>query len=594
MRAFMSVVLGIAVCFVMLAASWLFSKDTANGGQRSSRTDDALLAVVFGALVGAINYFVPMFYGNIAFLAPISLAVMVFMTCYLMYWWAQEGSNFREMLPMIALVVMFRFTTKAAAVMTVAMLEDYFLTSLLLIVPEIVLVLALGFFVTNLFYFRYREAGHRQIDRILAIAAGVITALIIFFFLCTKVYWNGFSELMANAMRPPEINQEVDAEVEEGEDFAEDVGQYQTTISTKRGTIPFSGAVGYYNLSLQVDDDPSNNFDFGFNPLVEGGTAEDYDLDLRTRAAQDPALASSIMAWWDAKTGTRFTGRFYETCKGQWADTINMARDEFVADPDVYYGALVPFYRMMDEAKVSIRMGYNLNDQMYMNPYTSTGVPDIIVMKTDQDGIFLVYTITIKGNAFEVPYRINCGYQPTNVQEVMHIEPQPEPQPQPNPQPNPQPGNDPNPQTDPQPGNGDNPPQPNPPSGPVKKPKDSTTVNTQPNDDPSPSTSTNNGVGATTSTADQPTNSNHGSNSDYNKAIGDLKDTNATQKTGSDSNTPSTPAPTPSTHVDNNGDKGNGGAPINTPTTVTPPATVADTGQAISDSPGEAWGGPAD
>ena len=109
-----------------------------------------------------------------------------------------------------------------------------------------------------------------------------------------------------------------------------------------------------------------------------------------------------------------------------------------------------------------------------------------------------------------------------------------------------------------------------------------------------PSTSTNNGVGATTSTADQPTNSNHGSNSDYNKAIGDLKDTNATQKTGSDSNTPSTPAPTPSTHVDNSGDKGNGGAPINTPTTVTPPATVADTGQAISDSPGEAWGGPAD
>ena len=587
MRMFMSIALGVVVTCLMLAASWLFSKDTANEERRPSETDDALLAVVFGALVGAINYFVPMFYGNIAFMAPISLAVMVFMTCYLMYWWSQEGSNFREMLPMIVLVVMFFFTTKAAAVMTVAMLEDYFLISLLLIVPEIVLVLALGFFVTNLFYFRYREVGRRQIDRILAIAAGAITTLIILFFLCTKVYWGGFSELMASATRIPEINQGADVEVEDGEYVAEDAGQYQTTIGTKRGAIPFTGAVGYYNLMLQADDSPENNFDFGPSPLVEGGTAEDYDLDLRTRAAQDPALAAATMAWWDAITGTRFTGRFYETCKGEWADTINMARDEFVADPDVYYGALVPFYRMMDEAKVSIKMGYNLNDQMYMNPYTSSGIPDIIVMKTDQDGIFLVYTITIKGNAFEVPYRINCGYQPTNVQAVMNIEPQPEPQPQPNPQP----GKDPNPQTDPQPGNGDNPP---PSITPKKDPSKSPKINTEPNDDPGPGPNTNNGVGSNTAPADQPTNSNHGSNSDYNKAIGDLKDTNATQKTGSDSNTPSTPAPTPSTHVDNNGDKGNGGAPINTPTTVTPPATVADTGQAISDSPGEAWGGPAD
>jgi hypothetical protein len=80
----------------------------------------------------------------------------------------------------------------------------------------------------------------------------------------------------------------------------------------------------------------------------------------------------------------------------------------------------------------------------------------------------------------------------------------------------------------------------------------------------------------------------------YKEAVNDLKEVNQTQKTGSDSSTPSTPAPTPTTHVDNNADKGNGGAPINTPTPVSAPAKEAKSGDPIIESPGEAWEGPAD
>ena len=103
---------------------------------------------------------------------------------------------------------------------------------------------------------------------------------------------------------------------------------------------------------------------------------------------------------------------------------------------------------------------------------------------------------------------------------------------------------------------------------------------------------------------------------------------NQEQKTGNDPSTPSTPAnatggndgnasvsidnninekpstPPEPVHVDNNGDTGgsvkdSGGgtveiAPINEPTEVTAPAVVAETGQAISEDPGEAWGGPPD
>ena len=90
--------------------------------------------------------------------------------------------------------------------------------------------------------------------------------------------------------------------------------------------------------------------------------------------------------------------------------------------------------------------------------------------------------------------------------------------------------------------------------------------NTEPNDDKGPGENTNNPKDPNHSTKDRSDNSTSGSYKDYTDNQKNLQETNKSQKTGSDSNAPSTPAPKPNTNVDNNGDKGNGGAPINTPT----------------------------
>ena len=95
---------------------------------------------------------------------------------------------------------------------------------------------------------------------------------------------------------------------------------------------------------------------------------------------------------------------------------------------------------------------------------------------------------------------------------------------------------------------------------------------------------------------DQPTNSReYDSYDDYRRDMEELEETNRTQRTGNDSSKPSKSKPTEDTTVDNNGDSGTkDSAPINNPTQVSEPAKEADTGNAISDSPGEAWGGPPD
>ena len=126
-----------------------------------------------------------------------------------------------------------------------------------------------------------------------------------------------------------------------------------------------------------------------------------------------------------------------------------------------------------------------------------------------------------------------------------------------------------------------------------------------PNDDPGPGPDTNNGVGAKESTMDQPDNSNHyDSYEQYKENMEELELINKEQKTGKDDNTPTiskeevakelTGDSSAPVNVDNDGDKGNGGDPNDQPTPVTAPATAADTGESISDSPGGAWGGPPD
>ncbi len=377
----------------------------------------------------------------------------------------------------------------------------------------------------------------------------------------------------------------------------------------------------FYNTLLQSDETAENDFDFGPSLperlrlggviLYEGVlTAEDYNADYRERLAKDPALGAAAMAWTDAIIGTRFLGTFYESAKEDWAKTINDAVLAWSEDQDAYIEKIQTFCALLDTAECSLEEGQGvLQDQMYMNPYTSDKRPDVIVMMTnDEAGTFLAYNFTIKGNTFVVKFRTSCGYQPTNVSRVMNITPATKPSsPSKTEEMKPStPETTPSTPSETTPSTPDPEPTPAPtPTGDDPKDKSEGTQGelVQPNDDPGAGTSTNNGVGAQTSSEEGENSSVKESYEDYQNHNNDLDSTNKTQAEGGDSNEPSyTPTPSSSSGggkvtVDNNGATGTGNGSADTATPVTDPAKTSDGTTIENDSDvnaGEAWGGPPD
>ena len=624
----------LVVTFEQMLENGKLVKEVENGRRKLIFPKDGSVieAIGFGVVVGAINYFAPRLTQGSLWVAPVMLVVMCALFVWLMWRWKEDGGTFKEMIPLILLAVLFFFTAKATAWMTTKLITGTFLASLVVTIPTLFLIATIGFFVIDFFYFRYRNMNKikngddeetirekkekTRTNHALGIVAIVVTtiALLIAFF------------------------KGVDFSESPRSESAETIVDVQPIVLTAQPApiiSEYEPWYVFYNRELLEDNDVSNDYNFGKNPYNEEWTALDYDYDFRGRIGKDPALAAGDMAWLDAIVGTRYLGEFYESCKGDWAKTINTTKVEFINNQGLYYKTLDAFFAFLDTGEVSIKKGSDLDDQMYMNPYTVDGVPDVIVMETtDHEGLFLVYTFTIKEQKFEVAYRIECGYQPTNVEEVMGITPQeaptpttpvpatpapvtpvdPTPAPVVTPTPTPTVTSTPAPTEtptvtatpSPTPTLTPVPPTPTPTAkptptpvpvtptpNPTKNPEAAPKINTEQNDDSGPGPDTNAGVGATQSPQDRDdASTSYQSYEDYRAAVDELEKINETQKVGGSSNTPSTSV-TPSASsgkvtVDNNGSK------IDTPTAVTAPATVAGTGTAISDSPGEAWGGPPD
>ena len=364
----------------------------------------------------------------------------------------------------------------------------------------------------------------------------------------------------------------------------------------------------FYNLSLQEDGVDENDFNFGPKPVDE--TVSGIAIEHRERLRVDPALGAADIAWADALLGTRYLGEFYESCKHDWAKTINAAKERFMNDHEAYDKVLDEFLKMQAKAKPLVEDGEVMEDQMYMNPFTIDGYPDVIVLKTpNHKGKFLVYEYTIKGTGVvRVAYRIDCGFQPTDVQKVMNITPATEapekkpdtPKPQtagkitPAPTPTPKPTAAPTPT--PVPGGG---------SDPAKDPSKAPKENTERNDDPGTGKATNSGNGSTKSAAasDSQKASDGGSVEDYDRKVEQNRSANAGgsssggsrgsgsgssggQKSGGESNKPSQSV---SGKQDNNGNTGNGGSSIDKPTAKSETAVSADTNQSV-DASGSAGG----
>ena len=580
----LSAVLGLVVAFAVASAMQLTATDevtsyevaadgTATAKKKSvgfNKVGDGWFwAIGAGAIVGLINFFTPKI-ASMLWLAPIFLAIMVVGYIALMVWWAKEGGRFVEMVPFIVLAVLGFFTTASAASMTAALIPIIFWRSVVMVLPSLLLTAAIGFFVINLLFFQYREiddAGSSAAtrDHALGWAAIVATTAILIALLVTGVAWGSMNNNKA----------------------------YGGTSGT--GTAQTNEWYKFYNADVQNDGDDSNNFNFGPNPYTSGKTAADYDADFRERLKWDPALAAADTAWLDANVGTRYLGEFYESCKGDWAKTMNEAKIRFMNDQKAYYKNLDSYFAFLDSAvKVEVRECRSVSDQMYMNPYTADGIPDVIVLLTDDhSGHELVYTFMIKGDTFEVAYRIECGYQPTDVEAVMGITPQNRsyyepggggntPTPNPNPDPNPPSPDPPSP----------DPPGPNPPTPdePKKDPSQLTPINTEPNDNTGPGENTIDPSDPNHSSKDRDDNStSYPSYDAYREDMDHLADVNDNQRTGGDSNQPSTETPTGTT-VDNNAANGTGNGGIDKPTEVSKPAEEAGTGKPINDKPGDAWG----
>ncbi len=619
----MSIILAVVVAFVFATATHMLcgGRLTEEVKTRASRkirkfaflkkvrSDEWIQAIAIGAMVGAINYFVPRL-STALWLVPIFLLVMIALYIYLIYWWHREGSEWSEMIPFIILTILLFWTTKAAAMMTTALWDNVFWTSVFLTLPLLMVVASIGFFIIDALYFCYKEkyaVGDDDTDEVkeeketlanryhsLGILAIAITTFILVVILISGIKWAALSF------------PKVDARVARSNYSTED--STSQSQSTDQGRVESEGSgIAFFNPSMLRDEDSSNDYNFGYNPREfnpELTTAEDFDLDMRSRIEVDPALLAANAAWLDAVVGTRYISEFYDSCENDWVKAMNLAKVKFIENSELYRATRKMFFAFLDSAtKVElVEAKSGLKDQMYMNPFTVDGIPDIIVMETtNHDGWFLVYTFTIKGQEFEVAYRIECGYQPTDVAGVMRVTPTPTPTPTPTSTPEPTPTPTPTPTSTPEPT-----PTPTPP------PDDDWWRPTPYDKDPSEGVqgdpvapndnyrgageNTNTGVGAKYSSKDEDYNSDgYLRYSDYREAIRELEEINDDQKTGSDNNKPSVPSN--DVTVDNNGARGTGDGGINTPTPIEPRVENDATDRPIvngpSDPAGE-WGGPPD
>lgn len=547
----------------------------------SISTDGLTKALIIGAGVGLAMYFTPKM-GNMLWLAAIVFIAAIALMVYLGKWWHDEAESFKEMIAFAVLAGMVFWVAQTAAAMVTGLTASIFLQTLIIAIPKMALVTLIGYFFVNKYIDKRDRADQRYIER-------------------KKNLSNAGATVSPEAKKESEKANEEDKEESKRSKLIAWVamilvaiillsmifGLPWNSLKTSNGGGAGTGQTmtypGYYNPSMLNNSDASDDFNFGYD-LADFSQAElgatDYDADVRARMEIDPKLGAAIMAYVDAKVGTRFLGTFYEECEKNWATTMNLAAERWAKDEKAYRKALDTFFKFLDAAEsVELQNGSGITDQMYMNPYTESGVPDIIVFETEQkEGLFLVYTFNIKGTEVEVAFRTECGYQPTNVAKLMDIKPTEKPKEKPKTPTTTTPKEDPKPTT----------------TTPKKDPSKGTKGDVVgPNDDKGPGPDTNNGKDAQYSKEQQDEASiKEPTFVEYEKKIDNLEEINETQKKGGDDDTPTASKPSEDTKVDQNADKDTGNGNIDKPTKIDSDDTVSGGGSIDSDGAGGSWGGP--
>jgi len=216
----------------------------------------------------------------------------------------------------------------------------------------------------------------------------------------------------------------------------------------------------YYNLELQDDGIKDNNFNFGHNPY-EAAEAEykesdgdknvfilkyilsNFEARMTPGENGDPAFMAAHAAYMDAVLGTRTMGSFYDEVDKNWSLAINNARNTYETNSQEWELAAEKYKKTLQAANGTTYLievngktdafvvngkKYTVTDQMYMFPLSSDLRPDVIVMTQDEDNSdanyhVLMYALNIKRHEYVLMYKVECGFQPLNVLNVMKVEP---------------------------------------------------------------------------------------------------------------------------------------------------------------------------
>ena len=640
-------------------------------------------AIIIGLIVGGINYFTTRLTYGLLFMAPIMMIAMIIVMIYLIYWWTMGGSRWTTMIPFILLVLVLWPVLEATAWTTAALVTNSFAATMITVIPKLLVVFSIGWFFFDYFRFRYtrldkvneNESNYRAVelaeeaqsrDRLIAILAIVITALIMGYLIFSKVDWSGMGMATYSEVTVPEeeivIQQEEPPTVTPTQSQPEKVGLENVTMTAEeaeavkyltiekvtpalleRLTIDKYSHISQVMLKSSLSPHDKTRVEAaGFSDALtygfQGKTDNEKFLELQEEILRNPVYAVTIVnALKDKTIGGKPISSF-----NSWMTEMSDKNRNGVSywleyrDGDILYvtdefrqyaATLCTWLERLINHGVQTRQTTEnwclnnsaLNDERAGIKASYQYAKEALVLyyvgknqsgDANAEGLLAVgFNIHDKrpefyGGTPENPtvYRPPLNPAPTPLNPTP-AKPNPTPAPGPNPTPNPTPTPAPNPTPTPAP------PQPTPTPQPDPYNKDKT-QGTQgdvvaPNDDPGPGPNTNNGVGATESPKDQPTNSNHlDSYEEYKEEVKVLETVNAEQKTSQDNNTPTIPkeeaakqltgSSSAPVNVDNNADTGTGNGSIDEPTEVSEPAVAADTGEPINDSPGEAWGGPPD
>ena len=253
-----------------------------------------------------------------------------------------------------------------------------------------------------------------------------------------------------------------------------------------------STTVHYFNSDVQKDDDKKNDWNFGPNRYdakkdLAMFADEKGNGDFFASIEKDPALTAAVALHMDSKLNFAepILKDEQNELVGQRADKAHL---HFLKDPAYWQRAkdLIKARLTRAEIKLSDIKG-DYTSSMYMAYGQLEGdKPSVVVRNSvNAGGHFLSFDFGPKVGL--VRFRLECGYQPVdldywpvpkdfpgvpdNPKPVPQPKPEPKPEPKPNPEPNPKPNPEPNPKPNPEPNPKPNP-EPNPEPKPTPEPKD--------------------------------------------------------------------------------------------------------------------------